>query len=270
MDINFFISYRDILSKSGYRDADLFKDNYIPDRLYKYFPPELNRLEALKNHKLWLAQYDTFKVDPDEFSFMQLNENYFEIGKLSHNITYSMASQWLDEIKHVVSISCFTTSFQNPDFWKKYAADYTGFCVEYKVEKKNLLYPIIYTDTKIDISEFVCDFIISTYNTIIKEKQLEEEWHKPVNLITDESMYDISFLYFNYCAKKTTFDWENEFRIVYSNLQPQTEPGLLIPYKYLGIVPINIYFYPEKCNSDIIPILKEIGNDGLFPIFSKK
>lgn len=267
MDINFFVKYMEILSKSGYQDADLFKDIYIPDRLYKYFPPEPNRLEALKNHKLWLAQYDAFKGDPNEFRFMQLNENYFETEKLPYNINYSIASQWLDKIKHVVSISCFTTSFQNPNFWKHYAADYTGFCVEYKVEKKNLLYPVIYTDTKIDISEFACNFIISTYNTIIKEKQLEEEWHKPINLVTDESMDDISFFYFNYCAKETTFDWEDEFRIVYSNPQPQTEPGLLIPYKNLGIVPINIYFYPEKCNSDIIPILKEIGDDSLFPIF---
>lgn len=270
MDINFFMDYMEILSKSGYRDADRFKDKHVPDRLYKYFPPELNRLEALKNHKLWLAQYDTFKGDPNEFQFMQLNENYFELDKLPHNITYSIASQWLDKIKHVVSISCFTTSSQNPNFWKDYAADYTGFCVEYKVENKNLLYPVIYTNRKIDISEFACNFIISTYNTIIREKQLEQEWHSPVNLIPDDSIDDISFFYFNYCAKETKFDWENEFRIVYSNLQQQTEPGLLIPYKDLGIVPINIYFYPEKCNSDIIPILKTFGDDNLFPISSKK
>lgn len=95
-----------------------------------------------------------------------------------------------------------------------YAADYTGFCVEYKIEKKKYLYPIIYTDTKIDISEFACNFIITTYNMTIKEKQLEEEWHKPIYLVTNESMNDISFLYFNYCAKETKFDWENEFRIV--------------------------------------------------------
>lgn len=95
----------EILSKSGCREADLFKNNYIPDRLYKYFPPEHNRLESLKNHKLWLAQYDTFEGDPNEFSFMQLNKNYFETEKLPYNINYLIASQWLDKIKHVVSIS---------------------------------------------------------------------------------------------------------------------------------------------------------------------
>ena len=71
MDINFFNDYLKILLNSGYRDADLFKDKFIPNRLYKYFPPDHNRLEALISNKLWLAQYDTFE-DKHEFSFLQI------------------------------------------------------------------------------------------------------------------------------------------------------------------------------------------------------
>ena len=265
MDINFFNDYMKILLKSGYRDADLFKDKFIPNRLYKYFPPDHNRLEALISNKLWLAQYDTFE-DKHEFSFLQINKNYFENHESLHNINFSTASQWLDSNKHLVSISCFTTSFQNSDFWKKYAANYTGYCVEYPVVRKQLLYPVIYTDKNIDISEYACNFIAKIYDTILKEKELEAEWNRPVNLIPDEDIDNISFIYFNYCAKEPDWSWENEFRIVFSNEHPQTEPGQLVSYECLGIKPINIYFYPQKCNPDVIPMLKQIRNDNFSSI----
>lgn len=262
-----------ILKELGTHEADCFKNSIIPSRLYKYFPPERNRIDALCNRKLWLGRYDTFN-DPHEFSFMKLNEAYFKHPNLTDpflkekyssnqnllHMNYSAVLKWLEQFKRIVTISCFTTDPQNFDFWRDYAADFTGFCVEYEVKRKDIFYPVIYTDRKIDVSEFAYNSIVRFCDLIEQEEQLSAEWKRSVNLISSDSMDDCSFLYFDYCTKEIKWRKENEFRIVFANPQPQTEKGKLVSYQDLGIIPLNVFFFPDKCNTDIKAELMRISS----------
>ena len=84
MDLEFINSYTRILFEDDYKEADEFKNKTIPEVLFKYFPCKKNRLDALFDQKLWLAQHETFN-DPNEFTFMYIDHKKFDEAKLIGN-----------------------------------------------------------------------------------------------------------------------------------------------------------------------------------------
>lgn len=261
--------------KNDYKEADKFKDKQIPDHLYKYFPCENNRIKSFINEELWLAQYDTFN-DPEEFNFMQISESNFNSvknqpyrsykfefirsseGYENFNINYNQAKTFFETIKRLVSISCFTTDPNKQYFWEEYSNHGNGFCVEYQVNSKKLLYPVIYTNEKMDVDDLLYNILVEYIYLIIIEKQLSKEKGKPYNVINEEVMNFISTLYFNYCCKTEKWNREHEFRIVFSNLKPQTSSGQLVEYSKLGINPTRIYIGKE-CNEKFVDQLESIS-----------
>lgn len=272
MDISFFELYNQCLFESGYVEADKFKDTKIPDILYKYFPCAENRLDSLANQELWLAQYETFN-DPNEFEFMFIEEDKFAEAKLIgtkwdilynyydeslFNVNFTDAKKIMDANKKIVSISCFTTNPYNSYFWSEYAGNKNGFCVEYKINKKNNFYPVIYTDEKIEISSMLKTMIIDTRRTILDEREFMKEKGRKYNIVSEDGMNYISFLYFNYCCKKLKWEKEDEYRIIFANDRPQISNGKSVGYNNLHINANNI-FIGDSCSNQHKKRLEEIA-----------
>ena len=273
MEINFFKQYKKYLYKDGYIEADKFKNTMIPDILYKYFPCFENRLSSLSNQKLWLAQHEAFN-DPHEFEFMFIEKEKFAEAKLLgegwdiiynyydkriFDISYNEAIQFMQKSSKLISISCFTTNPNNDYFWSDYANNHNGFCIEYKINKKNNFYPVIYTDEKVEISDVLKTLIIDTKKTIIDEHRLEQENSQKYSVISTNGLNYISYLYFNYCCKGLKWKEEDEYRIVFANDEIQTTQGKEINYKDLSIS-ANKIFIGKNCSDEDRKRLKEIAN----------
>lgn len=271
MDINFFHEYINYLFKDGYIEADKFKNTKVPDTLYKFFPCDKNRIDSLTNQNLWLAQHETFN-DPNEFEFMFIDENKFAnakpigkqwdiychfLGKNFFNIKFNDAKKIMDAQKKLVSISCFTTDPYNDYFWSEYANKKNGFCVEYKLNDKCNFYPIVYTDEKIEISEILKTFISEVKMVNFQEAEYKKNG-KNYNIISEEGMKYVSFLYFNFCSKKTKWEMENEYRIIYSNDNIQTTKGKLVSYNDLYIT-ANKIFISDQCSDQDKKSLEKIA-----------
>lgn len=272
MDMIFFKSYIKILNEKGYTEADKFKNTQIPDTLYKYFPCSENRLNFLFNQELWLAQHETFN-DPNEFEFMFIEEDKFAKAKLIgekwtilHNyydesffkVNFKDAVKFMDANKKLVSISCFTTNPNNTYFWSEYAANKNGFCVEYKINRKTNFYPVIYTDEKIEISDYLKALIIELKKASLDESELERKNGRKYNVISEDGMNYISFLYFNYCCKKIKWKNEDEYRIVFANNKPQITNGHAVCYNNLYIT-ANKIFIGANCSDQDKKRLEEIA-----------
>ncbi len=219
MDISFFKLYNKYLFENGYIEADKFKNTKIPDIFYKYFPCTENRINSLANQELWLAQHETFNdphelfIEEDKFEKAELIGakwdilyNFYDESFLSVN--FIDAKKVMDTNKKIVLISCFTTNPNNSYFWSEYADDKNGFCVEYRINKKNIFYPVIYTDEKIEISNILKTMIIETRKTNLDELELMIKNGRKYNVISEDGMNYLSFLYFNYCCKK--LEWKKE------------------------------------------------------------
>ena len=255
MDIEFFKSYNKYLFENGFTEADKFKNENIPDILYKYFPCEENRIDFLSNQELWLAQHETFK-DKHEFKFMFIDEDKFVNTKLidakwdilrnyydesMFDVNYSDALKIFNANKKLISISCFTTNPNDDYFWSDYADNKNGFCVEYRINRKSIFYPVIYTDEKMEVSDMLKTMIVEMRKTILDENEFEKKSGQKYNIIGRDGMNYISFLYFNYCCKKLKYKNEDEYRIVFANDKIQMSNGKAVSYNDLSISANKIF-----------------------------
>lgn len=275
MDINFFKSYKKYLFENGYSEADKFKNEKIPDILYKYFPCKENRINFLSNQELWLAQHKTFK-DKREFKFMFINKHRFVKAKLIgekwdilrncydeslFDVNYRDAKKIFNANKKLISVSCFTTNPANGYFWSEYADNNNGFCVEYRINQKNNFYPVIYTDEKIEISDMLKTMIVEIKKTNRDEIGLEKKNGQKYNVISMDGMNYISFLYFNYCCKRLKYEKEDEYRIVFANDKIQMSNGKAVCYNDLSIS-ANKIFIGANCSEGDKKRLEEIAKIG--------
>lgn len=261
MDSDFIKTYSKYLLKDGYQRADELKNATIPNILYKYFPCTENRINSLSKRELWLAQRETFN-DPNEFRFMFIDKEKFDKAELIDpkwdfynydqsffKVEYQDALKFMEITKKLVSISCLTTDPQSDYFWSEYANDQNGFCVEYVINKKDNFYPVIYTNEKIEISDILKTTIMEFKKVIEDEYELERIKGQKYNIVSEDGMKYISFLYFNYCCKEIKWKHENEYRIIFANSHPQISKGKLVSYNDLNIT-ANKIFIGNNC-SDI-------------------
>lgn len=272
MDIDFFKSYERCLLEKGYMEADKLKDSIIPEILYKYFPCAENRINSLSNQELWLAQYETFN-DPNEFKFMGIDKKHFSNAKLIgekwdilkqfynksfFDVSYNDASIIMDKCKKIVSISCFTTNPCDDYFWTNYANNSNGFCVEYTINKKNIFYPVIYTNERIDVSDLLKTMIIEQKRCMLDDIEIERKCNKKINVISEDGMGSLSLLFFNYCCKGLRWKNEDEYRIVFANYEPQKTNGKAVSYSDLCIN-ANKIFIGKNCSESDKKILENLA-----------
>lgn len=278
MDMDFFRLYKDKLLKNGYIEADKFKNSVIPGILYKYYPCAENRIISLANRELWLAQHQTFN-DPHEFEFMFIDKETFSITKpldekwaILHafydddffNISYEDAMKVMESSKKTVSISCFTTDPLNDYFWNTYANHKNGFCVEYRINRKDNFYPVLYTDERIEVSDLLINLVLNLKQCLSDEKEIEQRHGKRYNVISEDGMNNLSLLYFNYCCKKLQWKNEDEYRIVFANEIIQTSDGKAVSFDDLCISPNKIYIgscCSEEDKNKLGIIAKKLGID---------
>ncbi len=111
------------------------------------FPSELKKAFVDKVQRVWTAErFAHYLKHPDEFKESLINDN----------IRQTQEQQ--QEISAQTFVSCFTTQISNMLMWSHYAKSHSGFALGFdfndpvNVSAKEMLYPVFYSDRKIDVT----------------------------------------------------------------------------------------------------------------------
>lgn len=172
-----------------------YKNKFVPKYLYKYWSLDSHYIDVnLKNildGKIWMPNALTLN-DPFEFQMIKdcLSENKrleFRNDILGRNSVLSLAS-----------------SPKNYLMWSHYGNAHKGICLEFKVNDKNNIYPVVYVDKQEDLTADIQEWLECKGNLVSKnpvdwsdeERKLMEKVHK-------------TMIY-----KMRCWSYEEEFRII--------------------------------------------------------
>ena len=193
----------------------------IPSRLYKYYKFSSNNKNNLEKSVIWLSYpekfndpYDCaltyssldllnhfFSKEPDDIDNLLKNynlpddertvmrERMVEFSRISiKKSTEEIDLALIDLTKKTTIISCFSEKKDSIIMWSHYADNHKGFCVEYNFKSLPysdwitlLLYPVIYQDELLDVTEYMkkkneyTNNLFSVRAAITKSKKWEHE-----------------------------------------------------------------------------------------------
>jgi len=255
---NFMIDYELNRKPGKHSDMLLWKEKFIPSKLYKYRSVNEYSLKNLAENTVWLNTPDEFN-DPFDSAFsctsqeekiIKATQDWFEktnypielrgiyesIVKLSINLKNNNFS---NEMKQNVGVYCLTTVNDSILMWSHYADYHKGFCLGYDTSRftekmhTNNLYPVIYTDTMFDLYKHVGD---------------------PQNGNINHFALKLAAMY-----KASCWKYEKEWRLIWSGLA-----GLGIYQNAINFPqPTEIYFGAKTSDLDKNRILDCVKNENI-------
>ncbi len=175
--------------------------------IYKYYTPKEYNLEALRKGYFFFSKAKHLN-DPFELSF-----SLFAGLKINNNVNFKGDYEPLKDY----GICCFTPKYDNKRMWAMYAANYTGFVVEfdesflkhYKFDWADpqalpiprLLYePVEYIDSLEELDAPNYRFSLNYYE--------EHKDNLEIKVINDE--HDAEYLFIHLCRIKEKHSWQEE------------------------------------------------------------
>ncbi|EOU1594527.1 DUF2971 domain-containing protein [Clostridium perfringens] len=197
---------------------ELIKNNQ-PKSLYKYKEVSENTLKMIKEGNIWASNPKEFNDPYDcllDFDCeimikkrLNISEN-IHINEKAKNKLYNNIKSYIDNIINEIAIVCLSEEKDNILMWSHYAKNHQGICIEYDyndIRDYTEVYPVVYMDENIDLSESIID--IDPHG--IQRKIM---------------------------MKFAAWEYEKEWRIIFSNSNPKTNGGLIhfpkIKSIYLG------------------------------------
>ena len=190
------------------RELEYAYHYYAPALLFKFFPPDMMRLESVKDNKFWYSPPSNFN-DPFDSDFPVNQELFFnslvrqsteakgsragsaawkEMQAETPKITKQVRES-LDAIRKTTAITCFSEHDESLLVWSYYAYNHKGISVAYDLQK---LYteldecpvPVVYTNdrvclTSIDLNDVETSsllFLAGSLTTKSPEWSYETEW----------------------------------------------------------------------------------------------
>ncbi len=231
-------------------DATSFYYNFINDEyddefqddfsLYKYMPPKYHNIRALEKQIIHLSPNGVLN---DVFEGLPVNWTSKDIFR------------YRSELNDLAYISCFSESNNNNIMWGIYAANSTGFCVEYDMKElinsnskhRMHLFPVLYSNER---------FFERDAQEIEKEmKYLREDISG--GSIHDDNGYlnDIQPLFL---IKDSSWEHEREWRIIYSKKQMYDENDEELYSQNISFPYIKAVYLGCNIEKDIRENIKEI------------
>ncbi len=185
---------------------------YIPDTLYKYYSlnsdSSLNekKFKTLCDKKVYLSDIKDFNDPFDSKGFYYKPAILSNIERLK-----SCKGRIVDDFSSYIKGTCFTANgVQSMPMWAHYGNNHRGFCISYNMKENadltNFIFPIQYTEERLDITSFLIKFAESL-SVKIDENSVKKEKH---TMIDDLTIIYIALLMNN--IKHPSWSYENEFR----------------------------------------------------------
>lgn len=229
------------------------KREYMPKKLYKFFPCKEKSLNNLFNSKIYLSSPEDFNDPYDSKPLF----NPTEILKTKTQISIIEIQKILVDFMNNYRIACFTQNdYTDILMWSHYAELHKGFCLEYGTDKELFnkqffhIQPIIYSPQIYDLTTTLCKF-------------LKTKKGNPIDFF-------ISSLY-----KAIQWQYENEWRIILLKDDMKKDKFIDIDKPtaiYLGLNIKDIYkkVLVDFAISENIPIFKMQRFDNEYKLYKKE
>lgn len=132
-----YAKYLELIQKDE-REANAYKNQFIPDSLYKYQPIGSNkmtqkRIRTIREEKIWASRAE-FLNDPFEFKMLYADQNSKDI------------KGFYDDVLARNEIICLSGTWNDKLMWSHYAESHTGMCLQYKITNnwKDQIFPVTY------------------------------------------------------------------------------------------------------------------------------
>ncbi|WOO34907.1 DUF2971 domain-containing protein [Anaerocolumna sp. AGMB13020] len=208
-------TYKEYISKILSANDSLFlfdyKNKFVPDKLYKYailpsVPKDRKKyLTSLKEEKIWFSRKDILN-DPFELQYSYI-DFYSNEGK-----------EFFANSVNNTGIFCLSKNPLNKLMWSHYAQAHKGYCIEYNVVNKDLIFPVEYRRTRPNFSELYNNFM--SVKDILAERLLNSGYEE--NYPLEKAVFALAAMN-NY--KDACWDYEKEFRI--TSIKSDQKEGFL-------------------------------------------
>jgi Protein of unknown function (DUF2971) len=246
-----------LLREKDVESANVYKNVFIPDIIYKYYPlldgrysrfktNNYQRLNTLQNEEIYVSRIDKLN-DPFEFDTLTIDKEKIKKNKYC----LQDIKKTLQKIKSQYKICCFCNSTVNNPLWAHYANNHHGFCVEYSVIEKDKIFPVQYIHQR---------YPVGTIPIVIEEICKGKLPNKKTQRVFD-------IFWSTFFMKHDTWKYENEFRFIYQDKNPRM--GLTISNYQIG-VKINKIIIGINCSQIYKKKLIDIAthnNCGVFQSF---
>ncbi|OOM09111.1 DUF2971 domain-containing protein [Clostridium saccharobutylicum] len=251
-----FYKIDNLLEEHSVEEVIQYKNKFIPKKLYKYnllldekyldFELENNkRLNSLECNTIWLSNHKAFN-DPFEFEMLAIDKERLK----NTNWNIKDVEEQIDIFKERTLVSCFSSKVDNNmPMWAHYANNHKGYCVEYLVEEPNMIFPVSYEGKRTKSAVILTNLVSEIYKSF--QRKLTEP--------TEKFYKYFLYLYFSLCCKNNFWEYENEYRLLYCDLDKQITSGKRININKVGLKVESIYV-GLKCEEQYAKRIIKIGN----------
>ena len=233
--------YFEYLNKRDMKNACKYLIDNTPDYLYKFYSLsgnqnnelDVKKLNTLASNSNW---YDLPKNqnDPYDMKLAYVDEKLAkEKGAIPEAV--EVAKTLLSSLQNSFALCSFIdTDINNLPMWAFYSNNHKGYCVKYKINKKELVQRIYYESARIKI--------FGTLLCLYEEMKKSEKNGAETKDI--EFYRHLVFGILN--CKHVSWKAENEFRII---VPTEKACGINISNDIVGIVPEEVYI-GINCSAD--------------------
>lgn len=223
--------YLKLLEDKNGDEAIAYFVESVPDYLIKFYSLSNDADSNEKRFKTLASNANWFDIaehqnDPFDMKMAYVDE---EIAKKKGACEEAVitAKNLLDRMQKGFALCSFIdTDINNLPMWAFYANNHQGYCVKYKVNKKELVFRIFYESERIGILGILLQLYAAMKASDEKNcetKELQLYRHCLFNLIN---------------CKHISWKNENEFRII---VPVEKQCGLNIQNEAIGIEPTDVY-----------------------------
>ena len=156
--------------------------------------------------------------------------------------------KYLNVFKDTTLISCFSSNGNNMPMWAHYANNHKGYCIRYLVLNPNRIFPISYESVRIKSAVILTSLISEMY------KEYEKNLLEPTN---DFYKY-FSYFFLLLSCKHTFWNYENEYRLLYSDFSLEQKGRKLVDLCEVGLK-VDAIYIGYNCDAEYVSSLIEIG-----------
>lgn len=234
----------------GIDKATEFRKKLLPNKLYKYYSLDslccnkeknYQKINTLQKNCIWLSSPD-YENDPFEYKSL-----FIDFDKLE-SLGYQNHKELLEKLNSNIYLSSFSANYSSA-MWAYYANNYSGFCVEFDVDRSQAtaVKNVCYEEKPIEITNIFS-------NILNKSKDSKELLY----LITEK-----------YCIKDLSWQHEKEYRSLDIDLEKieelkdnpnsfESRNGMEKPLSDFGLT-VSKIIVGYKCDCDYILRLKNIA-----------
>ena len=218
--------YFSLLYDRKLEEAEKFRKSLVPNKLLKFVSlndnPDNNskKLLSLKNRQAWFSSINVLN-DPYEFKCMYIDENKLKEHGYDEHIILKFKELLDNQVKQWSVLSLSAASLDCLPMWAYYTNNFSGFCVEYEVERPDAIFAVSYEPNRVPIATTIANL----YLEFCKMIKRGEETNSEVEFYS-------TILRCQLHSKHESWKHEREYRILFPS---QADIGFNVDIQNIGL-----------------------------------